>query len=63
MIRPGRNTIMETGHSDREAEKNEATRRALAQADAGLFISGEAVKAWAASLGTDHPLPLPEPGQ
>ena len=54
---------METGHSDREAEKNEATRQALAQADTGLFISGEAVKAWAASLGTDHPLPLPEPGQ
>ncbi|KPH88478.1 hypothetical protein GLUCOINTEAF2_0203680 [Komagataeibacter intermedius AF2] len=56
---------METDNPDhdREAEKNEATRRALAEADAGLFISGEAVTAWAASLGTDHPLPLPEPGQ
>ncbi|GCE90898.1 MULTISPECIES: hypothetical protein [Acetobacteraceae] len=57
---------MKTDHTDRddwEAWKDEATRRALAEADAGLFISGEAVKAWAASLGTDHPLSLPQPGQ
>ena len=64
-LQTGKNTTMETDNPDhdREAEKNEATRRALAEADAGLFISGEAVTAWAASLGTDHPLPLPEPGQ
>jgi predicted transcriptional regulator len=47
----------------REAEKNRATRRALADVDAGRVISGDAVKAWAESLDKDIPLPLPEPGQ
>ena len=57
---------MKTDHTDRddwEAWKDEATRRSLAQVEAGLVISAEAMKAWAASLGTDHPLPLPQPRQ
>ncbi|GBQ45090.1 CopG family ribbon-helix-helix protein [Komagataeibacter europaeus] len=47
----------------REKAKDDATRVALKQADEGLFISGDAVKAWANSIGTDNPLPLPKPGQ
>lgn len=47
----------------REAEKDRATRRALADVDAGRVVSAEAVKAWADSLDTDSPLPLPEPRQ
>lgn len=57
---------MKTDHTDRddwEAWKDEATRRSLAQVEAGLVISAEAMKAWVASLGTDNPLPLPQPGQ
>jgi hypothetical protein len=34
----------------------------LADADAGRLIDGEAMKAWADSLGTDDELPVPEPG-
>jgi predicted transcriptional regulator len=33
----------------------------MAQADAGLTIPAEEVFAWIDSLGTDHPLPKPEP--
>ncbi|GBQ66041.1 MULTISPECIES: hypothetical protein [Komagataeibacter] len=57
---------MKTDHTDRddwEAWKDEATRRSLAQVEAGLGISAKAMKAWASSLGTDNPLPLPQPGQ
>jgi predicted transcriptional regulator len=57
---------MKADHTDRddwEAWKDNATRQALAQVEAGLVISAEAMKAWAASLGTDNPLPLPQPGQ
>jgi predicted transcriptional regulator len=34
---------------------------AYAEADKGIFISGEKVHAWMASLDTDNPLPFPEP--
>lgn len=57
---------MKTGHTDRdawEAWKDEATRRSHAQVEAGLVISAEAMKAWAASLCTDNLLPLLQPGQ
>ncbi|WP_332829041.1 hypothetical protein [Novacetimonas sp. GS1] len=57
---------MKTDHTDRndwETWKDEATRQSLAQVEAGLVISAGAMKAWAASLGTDNPLPLPQPGQ
>lgn len=39
----------------------EAIDEALAEADKGLFVSGEAVDKWLASWGTDNPLPPPEP--
>ncbi len=34
---------------------------AFAEADKGVFISGEAVQKWMESWGTDHELPPPEP--
>ncbi|NVN10581.1 CopG family ribbon-helix-helix protein [Nguyenibacter vanlangensis] len=46
-----------------EAEKDRATRRALADVDAGRLVSAEAVKAWADGLDKGTPLPLPKPGQ
>jgi len=44
-----------------EAEKDRATRRALADVDAGRTVSAEGVKAWADRLDQANPLPLPEP--
>lgn len=39
----------------------EAIEEAVAEADKGVFISGDAVDRWLASWGTDDPLPMPEP--
>ena len=36
------------------------TIEALADVDAGRVVDHEAMLAWADSLGTDNPLPLPE---
>jgi len=44
---------------DREEERSRLTREALADVDAGRVIAHQAVQAWADSLGTDQPLPLP----
>ena len=41
--------------------KREALAEAAAEADKGVFISGEAVEKWMASWGTGHELPPPEP--
>jgi len=45
--------------------KEEARHRmileALEDVDAGRVIDHEEVEAWIDSLGTDHPLPMPEP--
>ena len=38
-----------------------AIDEALAEADKGVFISGEAVSKWLASWGTSDELPAPEP--
>jgi predicted transcriptional regulator len=38
-----------------------AIDEALAEADRGVFISGEAVSKWLASWGTPDELPAPEP--
>ncbi|GBR50339.1 hypothetical protein AA11825_1635 [Acetobacter pomorum DSM 11825] len=38
-------------------------RWSLARREAGLLISGEAMKAWVACLATDNPLLLPKPWQ
>lgn len=38
-----------------------AIDEALAEADKGVFISGEAVERWLMSWGTENELPPPEP--
>lgn len=43
----------------REEERDRLTQEALADVDAGCVIDHQAVQAWAESLGTDQPLPLP----
>lgn len=42
-----------------EEERDRLTQEALADVDAGLVVDPLAVQAWADSLGTDQPLPLP----
>ena len=44
---------------DQEEERSRLTREALADVDAGRVIDHQAVQAWAESLGTDSPLPVP----
>lgn len=42
-----------------EEERERLTREALADVDADRVIDHQAVQAWAGSLGTDKPLPVP----
>ncbi len=44
---------------DQEDERSRLTREALADVDSGHVIDHQAVQAWAESLGTDTPLPVP----
>lgn len=44
---------------DQEEERSRLTREALADVDAGCVIDHQAVQAWADSLSTDAPLPVP----
>ena len=44
---------------DQEDERSRLTREALADVDTGRVIDHQAVQAWADSLRTDTPLPLP----
>ena len=44
---------------DQEEERSRLTREALADVDAGRVIDHQAVQAWADSLDTDEPLPVP----
>lgn len=44
---------------DQEEERNRLTHEALADVDAGRLIEHQAVQAWADSLDTDQPRPLP----
>ena len=44
---------------DQEEERNRLTREALADVDAGQVIDHQAVQAWADSLSTAQPLPIP----
>ncbi|MBV5334694.1 MAG: ribbon-helix-helix protein, CopG family [Sulfuricurvum sp.] len=44
---------------DQEEEHNRLTREALADVEAGRAIDHQAVQAWADSLSTDDPLPVP----
>lgn len=42
-----------------EEERDRLTQEALVDVDAGRIIDHQVVQAWADSLGTDQPLPLP----
>jgi predicted transcriptional regulator len=44
---------------DQEEERSRLTNEALADVDTGCVIDHQAVQAWADSLGTDAPLPVP----
>ena len=44
---------------DQEEERSRLTREALADVNAGHIIDHQAVQAWADSLSTDTPLPVP----
>jgi predicted transcriptional regulator len=46
--------------TDQEAY-HAANDEALAEADKGIFVSGEAVIEWLESWGTDNVKPFPEP--
>lgn len=46
---------------DQEEERSRLTREGLADVDAGHVIDHQAVQAWADSLGSDSPLPVPVP--
>jgi len=44
---------------EQEEQRERLTREALADVDAGQVIDHQAVLAWAESLATDQPLPVP----
>lgn len=44
---------------DQEEERSRLTREAMADVDAGSVIDHQAVQAWADSLGSEKPLPVP----
>lgn len=46
---------------DRQDYKRQTIEAAVAEADKGVFISGEAMDRWIDSWDTDHELPPPEP--
>lgn len=48
-----------TAWLDQEEERERLTREALLDVDAGRVIDHQAVQAWADSLGSDEPLPVP----
>lgn len=45
---------------DQEKERSRLTQEALTEVDAGSVIDHQAVQAWAESLNTDKPLPVPQ---
>jgi predicted transcriptional regulator len=50
-----------TAWVEQEEERSRLTREAMADVDAGRVIDHRAVQAWADSLGSDQPLPVPLP--
>lgn len=44
---------------DQEEERSRLTREALADVDAGSVINHQSIQAWADSLSSDTPLPVP----
>jgi predicted transcriptional regulator len=47
--------------ADWEEERHRMTLEGLADVEAGRVVDHESVMAWADSLGTDNPLPIPLP--
>jgi predicted transcriptional regulator len=45
--------------TDQEEERSRLTREALVDVDAGSVIDHQAVQAWANSLDTESPVPVP----
>ncbi len=45
---------------EQEEEYNRLTREALADVDVGKVIKHQAIQAWAESLSTDTPFPVPK---
>ena len=45
---------------EQEEERRRLTLEALADVDAGHVIDHQAIQAWADSLDTDNPLPVPD---
>lgn len=48
-----------TAWVDQEEEHSRLTREGLADVDGGRVIDSQSVLAWAESLGSDRPLPVP----
>ena len=48
-----------TAWVDQEEEHSRLTREGLADVDAGRVIDSQSVLAWAESMSTDQPLPVP----
>lgn len=48
-----------TAWIDQEEEHRRLTLEAMADVDAGMVIDHQTVQAWAESLGTEKPLPVP----
>ena len=46
---------------DQEEERRRMTLEAMADVEAGQAIDHQSVQAWADSLGTDKPVPVPVP--
>ena len=44
---------------DQEEERHQLTLEAMADVDTGQVVTHQAVQAWAASLDSEKPLPLP----
>ena len=44
-----------------EEEKDRLTREALEDVDAGYVVEHRVVQEWVERIGTDQPLPMPEP--
>jgi predicted transcriptional regulator len=50
-----------TAWIEEEELRDQLTREAMAEARQGLGIDDAAIKAWADSLGSPNPLPMPKP--
>ena len=52
-----------TAWIEQEEERSRLTWEAMADVDANYVIDHQSVQAWAESLSTDKPLPLPVPSE